>query len=667
MLPTQYINDVTCLNKAKDSIANIVRIISFPNYSFSLTRFNTLRRDLGESGQSFTKWINLAILGGEFYSDEAKKIIDEIQLDLIPKLKTQIDQFTSNNIQPDTTLQPILAARSLAIGSNYIDDFIRRYIKSYGRIEDYVKKYSELIEFVRISILGKDYISIKNALAESTDKADTYKLISELEIEPANASFEYVARNRFAIFQLNILLFKTDNALVSTSSVLDRLLEIRRLLQRQIFKGIFISDVLIDKANYLIKKTALRIKDGEKIIDDDIIGNAGKPPLAVKLPITYFSFFDAKTTRHYSHFVTEKASDTEKEFEFIVTTDVAQLEHFHYLNRCYRKGKRKSKIKFLKEQFEKYNKRIVSSNRFDEIAIHTATNLINNTELILLCDESIDRIERADEEKISKVVDDEIEKIYKYYLNSIVDQRKHDRLNFKLHLEFFRYITKVVEVLCQKSIDFKLLNKLISYALSCRNDLKDNLHWEHNKFDLPMFCPFEQSIFLYDLVNQKYVPFSEANPQNPEQYLKLFLDSSYVLPVSYHEMEKSIMKEELKFEHNRNILLDELVEKNLEKSKKDLENEVKNSTKQYISLLGMFATILSFVLGSVKFMSESNNEPVKQITFLIGFAFALISFNMVLEFTIVREKNNRDAYHYVMLGVSMFLAAYALTIFFLSR
>ncbi len=662
MSSSDYINSVTCLKKVELSVINIIKLISFEPRLFTQKEFITFRRGLGEQGQAFIKSINLAVLGGEFYSEEAKTIIDDLLNKQIPLLAKKIDEFTAEKIIPNHELQRFITDRSKSLNDEFLEKFIREYIKGYHKIGDYIRKYSELLGFVRTSVLQKDKISIKSFLAESIDKMETYKLISELELEVASSktseSFHYIVKNRFAIFQLNVLLFKVDNTLVSSSTVIERLTEIRQLLQREIFTGFDLTRILIDKSNYLLKKTVLRQLENQNFIDDY---SADHTPVS-ELEITCYKIFDEKTSCHYYEGIGSTPTQTEVDYEKKVSSNDAQFEHFHYLNRRYRKGDRKDKVEFFKKQFEKYKKRkfLSPANRFEEIAFHTTANLINNTEFMLLCRKSLNQIKAEDKvNKIDTTIAKEIDKIHTLYKACMDGQMKMDRFNHRAPLEFFRYITEVIETISEKAIAFNTLNRIMELALLCRTHMKEYFKWEKNKNDLPLYFPFDESICFYDLDQQKPIKDKKTEFLVEEKYIKLFLDSNYVLPVNYLNIESDVLELELKYEHHKNMLIDLTVEGNLEKSKEELQSEVKQSTKQYISLLAMFATILSFVLGTVKIALEFKTVE-KIIVFMVGFASSLMIFSMMIEFTIVRSSKERTTYHYFLLFLSIALVAFCM-------
>lgn len=139
--------------------------------------------------------------------------------------------------------------------------------------------------------------------------------------------------------------------------------------------------------------------------------------------------------------------------------------------------------------------------------------------------------------------------------------------------------------------------------------------------------------------------------------IKLFLDSTYVLPTDYEEMEVKLIEVDNSVVNGLSQLrakvllkksqieidkrVDESVKKNVEEGTKKLNEEVRTSSRQFLSLLSMFATIVVFVLGSVKTVPDLHCVRDK-VLFLVGFAQALILFVVGIDFLIVKRPEERE-------------------------
>lgn len=139
--------------------------------------------------------------------------------------------------------------------------------------------------------------------------------------------------------------------------------------------------------------------------------------------------------------------------------------------------------------------------------------------------------------------------------------------------------------------------------------------------------------------------------------IKLFLDSTYVLPTDYEEMEVKLIEVDnavvnglsqlrakvllKKGQNNIDKKVEESVRKNVDEGTKKLNDEVRNASRQFLSLLSMFATIVVFVLGSVKTVPELHCVTDK-VLFLVGFAQSLIMFVVGIDFLIVKRPSERE-------------------------
>lgn len=219
-------------------------------------------------------------------------------------------------------------------------------------------------------------------------------------------------------------------------------------------------------------------------------------------------------------------------------------------------------------------------------------------------------------------------------LNKIQDDQIQDDVeNYFPYLRYCEYLIKLLE------------NDI-------QNGENDNSHSENlvNKFDQFFKILMNKYEWCYDRNFLAFMPTFEECVKTEninDQDYKLFIASSFVLPINYAQVKRQIdelyqkytkfklISDVRNFQDKANSVLDLKIEKRTREFA-DIEDRVKESERKNIEILGIFAAIVLFTMSNIQIFSKI--DYVKDaILFMLIMAYCMCMFIVVI-WLITRDK-----------------------------
>lgn len=613
---------------------------------------------LNTNKKGFFTNFDLAVLGGEFYS-EHKAVFCQIeeQNHIFQKLAEEIKEEEYPN---------------LFSAIQHCDVFNKAILV-----------YKDLLDYK--SGTHPDKLSLDNKIFFFSHKANTLKSIDTLiSNEKASTDTGLEGATWFSLFNINVLLAIQEATLRCEPKNLRNLREIELLLKRQEYKSYSSLNVLKEKAQYLSFKTKIRLSNGA-ISDEDLyrLDNSD---------FYYFKEFYDETLKFWVN----------KDFVFDITSNQAEIvarkssllikepsppfSAYHFLNKyCKLKAQKtedetklKEIISELQSAKDKLRQTQIQETEFSGYSCCTVINLLNST--ILSVSNSIRLIKINSLEKIrDKDVVEYVSSVKGEYDTFYTFQEKHKIYNYCLSKHALIAIEKLLERLASDNlrhslnISMKTVEEIIGVIDDI--DIERAYQWEKRNYHLPVYLSFEDCIKIVSpkvyteqeegtvkmfKTVETYSQEDVAMIPNVKPPIKIFLDSSYIIPVNYENIEQDISKIKRAIEKNKTILIEKVLNVASEKaiaefaSQKDelersfrsktvtLETAHRDSIKQYISTLGIFASIITYVLGGIKLATDTATTLHEKAVLLFLLGIGLMSFLVAIEYVIVKRQSKDD-------------------------
>lgn len=503
---------------------------------------------------------------------------------------------------------------------------------------------------------------LKNELAELFKLTDSVKQNLPIELT----------------YQANIMLAYIDEYLECNNEILRGLKNVKSYLELltldltygEVFpRNKEILKILIDKVNFLIFKINYRKFLSEKNtyadFDKEIPHNS------------VYKVFYKRISLHYENAgqkIVSIQNSINQNPHFI-------LEPYHHLNRCINKEIGITGHSYCKSQIEilirKLNEKIdlpEYKDTFNQVALQSLQNLLNNTSF---------KLELKLQE--SKEFNDILQNFLPLLTNAKTVENESFLGDFQTKMKNFSTDSPIHDYYCFKSF-VEFLNKAIIYLKKNPEKLipqqdqynESNLKAGVNEIINRITNYYRNSLVDLDSTFRKmlthqvkpvYMLYSECSVQysweNDEDKGELFLHSSYILPNNFLKIEKEIESWEREIDSRLLNLKDALhnhigslivehnikehkkaIEETKEETKKEFDKRVKDNEFKTVSIIAMFVSVASFVLGSLKIFE--NRTGLESIGILFGLSACLFIFNLFFYFVILdQNKANEEKWNII--------------------
>ena len=530
--------------------------------------------------------LNLSVISGEYICDA---LFEE-------KLESFNSSLQNIFTLPDTEL----SEEDINVLSNTL---ISELISPYERA---LKYYRNLVSYSNTIINGNLHETVMDIFLHPDEVSENKK---SAQLESINDFIKY-----------NIKLAKFDLSIITSNQFLKELLQIKEELENKKNKN-SIFDLLYNKCNFLIKKILLRYKKSNLSYKINFKSSELSPENFDSGPFKNFDNWIAAHDNNNPEIESKYNSDHRDYIEDskrkFLKKEHLSYEDYHTLIRYYKDiNPSQSKLKLLIESFEKTD--INAINKFDKRAYNISLNYLHNNYFSFLlrdCEDLSDDIESCFKTIISIQKDTHVfnsfpyERLAKCYikeLNSI-----YEKNTSKTEIEKAKILLEKLETIIK--------------------ELKTNYAWcEENKF-LIYQLPFAECTFDHLIANEN---------------IKVFLQSSFVLPTNYTEDRNEIkaIKEDLislNTIHKLHISISKEKEEiqNTKNEVKETKNKLDQSDKRNIEILSIFSAIVVFATATTQLFPFIKSTSAA-LQFMLVFSFSLCSFVLVI-WLITRESEIR--------------------------
>ncbi|WP_407931499.1 hypothetical protein, partial [Ignavibacterium album] len=258
-------------------------------------------------------------------------------------------------------------------------------------------------------------------------------------------------------------------------------------------------------------------------------------------------------------------------------------------------------VKNLIREFENLYKDSLrdANNDFDLRAYQTAYNYMLNNQLSLMLNQN---------NRYEDILN---------FINKISQVQNETKIkNFFPYLRFSTYLKRSIEEEYRKDTpNLEILRSLTQKFEETLQKAFENFNWCKERHFLAYQAPYEESLTYFHTKEGKEI--------------KLFLASSFVLPINYEKVINEI--QELEKEKNKlKTLLD--VTENIINQKRELfeiRTRIEQTDRRQIEILSIFAAVVMFVSGSIQIFSKVNT-PTSAIHFMLIFAYSLSIFVLLI-------------------------------------
>lgn len=469
----------------------------------------------------------------------------------------------------------------------------------------------EVQEFVGSLVLNSFALPINRSLSELTlmtqrlERGVSMNGNDELIVDAItlkNLHREVPVDDNIRILLFNIKLAELDRNLSVNKNQLKELIIIRHDLDTLSSK---IEDkfpsIMLDKCNYLIRKILYRFQQDKQTSYLYAFDFQDNELTLEKVPAGCFEKFDIITKKHYSIEGNDyTSSHIEGIHEKIRLSEKLSCLNYHHLTKVYKdRNKNDIQVSNLFEDFNKQYKKDFSSKSilsFDIKAFKIIKNYLANNKFSIIKDNHASNIE---------LVEQELKKIVQI-------QQETGIKNYFPHLQYANFLEKRIQELFDVKGNFGDGLKLFSLIQKFKESLKlayINFEWSKDK-----------NLLAFQL------PHSECLIESEEYSIKLFLSSSFVLPINY---EKVIIElEDLNQKLTKHTMLYEM-HQNLQYEKEtiiDLKTNVEKAEKNSIQILGIFSAIVLFSAANIQIFNMEGMTPDYAIKFMLAFGYSLVLF-----------------------------------------
>jgi hypothetical protein len=501
--------------------------------------------------------------------------------------------------------------------------------------------------------LNKDNTDEFSAKRNPALKFEIEKIVSEnFDSQEFPESMDYL------YFLISLYLVEIDEYLESSFECLNRIIEIKRILDlfesRVDKENLNEHRVLTHKCNFLIYK--IKARRERKRIDNSIVKDS------------IFQEFIAQTSNHYDINLTEQQREEFKKlnqntFEQIFDTkrpdEKFSVQKIHSLNKFIKKNETlsfDSKIEHLKSLKEKLDVLLIKED------VETICNGISLMSLKHLIDNTIVRLilQKDESEGFKQLINENIMcegLVISKSLNIEFSNTHHDYRKYECLMEYFENFLNYFFSNSEKIIkQFLILSETDNYSsLKIKvNELREKtiilINNIRRNYELifEKLTHFHQSASTYDF-KPVYLSYQDCLLEYEwgTESIKLYLDSSYILPIDYAKKKEKFYSKLDIFNskiHTLKLRLDDEIQQITNRKLNDeYLNKVKENEFKVVQIVAMFVTIATFVFSSVKVFE--NRSGMQAFAIILGMGSFFLLFNVYFKWLISYQiglKTNRE-------------------------
>lgn len=540
-------------------------------------------------------------------------------------------------------------------------DFLKRIAEKLVLID--TSMGGELAERVsRISIMLDDYIYIKDYVLDRSAHIFQKKIFN-FDIErrltvKTDADYDFLW-----LFSVNVRLAEIDEGYSADNSTISILLAFlhdlnvltaKRLLTNQIsiisllkvkcsilFYKILKRLEKVEKIDINISNDHFSVPDVEEILNSHPISKA----VVSDIELQYYSYeFDIDT-------LLQKAKDGSAKI-----ADVHKIVK-HFKKAVFTKGELDSCIVVLDRLIKDFEKRLskiaTEKHKYivqgNEIAYRTTINLLINTRFSVQSCESIKKLEK-------KYSASSLNKTYqslKLLFSKDVDYESESVPNFMLYRIYLDALIKLM----------KLCGKNDKVALNEENAGYETFFEEIFNDAFSVVQKFREKVEKSAQLNLMplYLEIEECNKE------KFFLDSQYILPSDYpmlSKMHDSLYRELRELERIKYYIIPENIRESL---KEVFKKEVKEHQYSVITIIGLYASFITFVLANVNILPDLIKHSMGAVfAFMLVLGVTLFFFVGTLKMLFSSERHfyifsKKTSYFLLWLIFAVIITAFALS------
>ncbi len=537
---------------------------------------------------------NLSVIQGEYYSD-----ICELQISTFRNYLVSFEESFQ------TTLLSFLNKEDneYKLCKQEFDT-----VKEHFHYFDYLSsKISSRIDQSLNQIIDIDLVEKIFAFRNSTNTESKYKNLK---------------------FLINVRIAELDEGYVCNPDTRKELSKLISLIEELVRSGSISQDVitkiLITKCNFLFLKLEKRLKNNRALeIPDGLnhytfdIDSIEKFILESGIPV--FSNFISDINNHYhnndiyqlehidkSKFLVKTIHKNCKSIKKIIDAGEIGLPQIDELLKNI-----KNDLNWVKS-FIRANPKF--KNRSNWFAYVSAESLLNKTYFKLKCYKYI-----AENVEISQIISN-IESIQNIYKSISSEELIKDC--FQIDLLYSMFLRDVLKISISKINDetnfpdlVSFIDKIILEFLDSSEKLELHLSKNNELALMPLYLSMEECYGTYSI-----------KESDEEQQIDVFIDSSYILPSDYTNLNK--LKNSLTTEFSR--LTTTIHIKIATQRESSFESKLKENQFQIIQVIGLYAAIITFILTSLSSASKFQFSKIELLMFMIVFVFCISIFVLLL-------------------------------------
>jgi len=561
----------------------------------------------------------------------------------------------------------------------------------YKQTEAFFRYFAELSSKVQSNV--RDLMAGNDGNIYDLRSFSSYMTFKDLSLF---MKFEDIELNEI-IYRINILLAYIDEQLECSIELKSELKSIYNFLKENEDNGnVNTSDfikILKSKADFLLHKIDYRIYLSAKK-NDELFRN--KPKL-LEVDNAYIKMQE-KIEYHYSNFEAEEYNRELKVIEKLNANDANvkglwKIEPFHHMNRLVNNKDNGQYFKILKDRSaaaDKLQKRLaealeVVSDECDKISFQGAFNLLKNAQQNVELE-----IEKAGTYKtiitqLSGILKEksEINVSIDFITEKIKDTENFSGNgsvpNYYCYMQLIKFMHSLLDSL------IKIPENLITEEI--REIREDRIH---NRFDniilgietqynkihnlliqvfekmgshklQPVYLRLEERTTEYTLVHTASNQGSDESDKPVDEKYKLFLASSYILPINFRETRNKVnaLKNifSFKLQQVRESIEIRYGRETIQKSIDDFEKKAKENEFKIVQIIAMFVSIATFVLINVKIFD--NKTGLESFGIILGLAACFFIFNLMFYIVVAFRFESKKGKWYIGLGwlLTPFIAA----------
>lgn len=430
-------------------------------------------------------------------------------------------------------------------------------------------------------------------------------------------------------FKINIQLALIDEGYLCDEKILVQLSNYYVFLYSQREKAKitndFITNFLIDKASFLILKIYHRFNKTElvRIIEGVNKYEFNFSNLESSLRNSKFSNYKEYIDKLLHHYHNDSLIIT-VDTSFPDTDSVEKIHHYcKGLKNLSKSGdlfedaysKAVSNLNQLCNGISNVLKRLKKEKKVnDYFAYLAAESIVNNTLFKIQCNFFLNNTKKILENKNS------LEKIKEVY--SKLSETEYEKDSFQIELIFSRFIKSLLHKISKQIDSFDDYEKLSKI----KTDLLDLFYTSNNKLRHNIQSNVELRLMpIYLTMPECYTSISYTEGETTKT-INQFTDSGYILPSDYSSLILECDKLLIEV-RNVDITIHNFYYKFQEKI---FEQKIKENQFQTITVIGLYAAIITFILGSLSSATRFQFSKVEFFMFMVVFAFCISLFVLLL-------------------------------------